>query len=271
MRVSVSASSANLGPGFDSLGLALTLPFIASTEPGESLLQADDRHPLVVAYQRAGGSRPLWWRSPIPPGRGLGFSGAARVAGALLGVEETGDAESEAQVRARALELAIELEGHPDNAAASMLGGLTAAVGTTAVRVPLGAALDVVVWWPTTVTSTRKARAALPEMVPFVDAVFNVAHASVLVAALAAGDLDAIGNAMHDRLHQDLRLAMSPPSQEALDAMRAAGVVAAWLGGSGPTVACFVEPGDGLRVVAKLPTSGVARVLQIDERGARFT
>lgn len=271
MRVCVPASSANLGPGFDTLGLALRMPFHAATEPDESLLRADERHPLVVAYRRSGGTGSLWWRSPIPPGRGLGFSGAARVAGAVLGtLEALGSDHITDEVRSKALAVAVDLEGHPDNAAASMLGGVVASVGSTSVKVPLPVPLEVVVWWPRTETSTRKARAALPDVVPFEDAVFNVAHSSVLVAALASGDLKAIGLAMQDRLHQERRLDMSPRSRVALDAMRRAGVVGAWLGGSGPTVACFVTPGDGKRVTERLPGDGTSRVLRIDMLGARI-
>lgn len=279
MRASVPASSANLGPGFDTLGIALSLPFVASTEPDDGLLLAGERHPLTVAYRAAGGDGPLWWRSPIPPGRGLGFSGAARVAGALLGTAQAeGGATPSAAARRAALRIAVELEGHPDNAAASMLGGMTAALTDTAltdtartdvaVRIPMPVPLDVVVWWPTTETSTRKARMALPTTVPFEDAVFNVAHSAVLVAAIAAGDLEAIGVAMRDRLHQEQRLELSPPSREALRTLWSAGVIGAWLGGSGPTVAAFVRRGDGPRVCGALPTSGTARVLTVDLHGA---
>lgn len=283
MRVSVPASSANLGPGFDTLGIALNLPFVASTEPEDGLLLAGERHPLMVAYRAANGAGSLWWRSPIPPGRGLGFSGAARVAGALLGVVSAEQSAGESHggagqgdrrvvltpaLRRSALSIANELEGHPDNAAASMFGGVTAALSEVAVRVPMPVPLDVVVWWPKTETSTRKARMALPATVSFEDAVFNVAHSSVLVAAIAAGDLDAIGAAMRDRLHQERRLEMSPPSRAALDVLWSAGVVGAWLGGSGPTVAAFVRLGDGPRVCSALPASGTSRVLNIDLHGA---
>lgn len=267
MRVSVPASSANLGPGFDALGMALDLEFLLSTAPGGAMHPAEPTHPAAVAFARAGGEGPLWWKSPIPPGRGLGFSGSARVAGALLGYLQAGRPETEA--RPLALGLACELEHHPDNAAASMLGGITVAAGGRALRIATPLDLDVVVWWPATETSTNKARAALPPTVPFEDAVFNVGRSSLLVAALAAGDAGALAVAIDDRLHQDARLALSPPSAAALDILRGAGVVACWLSGSGPTVAAFVVPEDADRVVALLPPDGTARVLHIDQRGAR--
>lgn len=267
MRVTVPASSANLGAGFDALGMALDLPFRLSTEPADDLLVVTPGHPAAVAFHRAGGEGELWWRSPIPPGRGMGFSGAARVAGALAGFLTAGRPEPDA--RSAALDLATELEGHPDNAAASMLGGVVVAAGGRAVRVPVAVDLEVVVWWPATETSTAASRTALPDSVPFADAVANVGRASLLVAALAAGDLRALGVATEDRLHQERRLAASPPSAVALAALRSAdGVVAAWLSGSGPTVAGFVEPGCGAAVLDHLPAEGTGRVLSIDQRGA---
>ncbi|MFN8053150.1 MAG: hypothetical protein U0Q22_17020 [Acidimicrobiales bacterium] len=268
MRVSVPASSANLGPGFDALGMALDLPFVLSNAPGGKMLSAEPSHPAALAFAAVGGLGPLWWRSPIPPGRGLGFSGAARVAGALLGLLQQGVDESLA--RPRALGVACELEGHPDNAAASMLGGIVVAAGGRALPVRTSLALDVVVWWPESATSTNKARAALPATVPFEDAVFNVGRSALLVAALAAGDATALALAMQDRLHQDARLELSPSSAVALDALREAGVVAAWLSGSGPTVAAFVERGDGDRVMGALPADGTSRLLPVDHLGARI-
>jgi len=267
MKVSVPASSANLGPGFDVLGMALDVPFVLSTDPGGARHAAEPTHPAAVAFAKAGGKGPLWWESPIPPGRGLGFSGAARVAGALAGFLQGGLSEEAA--RPPALDVAVELEGHPDNAAASMLGGITVATGGRALRVPTPLDLRVVVWWPPTATSTNSSRAALPDVVPFADAVFNVGRAALLVAALAAGDTDALATAMEDRLHQPARLQAAPTSAAALDALRSAGAVAAWLSGSGPTVAGFVHPADAERVVAALPPDGTARSLAIDTNGAR--
>lgn len=269
MRIGVPASSANLGPGFDALGLALAMPFEVSVGVADDdLLPADERHPLTIAFRRAGGRSTLWWRSPIPPGRGLGFSGSARVAGAFAGYLESGCAEAEARVRG--LELAIELEQHPDNAAASMLGGAVASADGHSVRIPLARAWQVVVWWPSTETSTNAARAALPATVAFAGAVFNIGRTSLLVAALVTGDSAALGVATEDRLHSDQRLRLSPASAGALERLRSAGPVATWLSGSGPTVAALVEPGDAQRVLAVLPHDGTARVLDIDDVGARI-
>ncbi len=275
MRIVAPASSANLGPGFDALGLALDLPFLfAVDDADDALLACEPGHPAAVAYRSAGGrSERLNWRSPIPPGRGLGFSGAARAAGALAGRLECG--VEEAAARREALEIAVRLEGHADNAAASMLGGFVVSAAGHSLRVPLGVEVEVVVWWPDSETSTGRARAALPSTVPFENAVFNVGRSSLLVAALATGDLDALGAATEDRLHTDVRLAMSPVSGEALASMRDAGVVACWLSGSGPTVAGLVAvgtgegAGEGDRVARLLPTAGTTRILGVDQRGAQ--
>ena len=216
------ASSANLGPGFDALGLALELPFelAVGASPADGFLPCEPRHPATVAAFAAAGGDPgtdLWWRSPIPPGRGLGFSGAARVAGAFAASRD----------RDEAFATAVALEGHPDNAAASTFGGLVATASGRAVNVQLGADLEVVVWWPETETSTNAARAALPDVVDRSDAVLDIGHTALLVAALAAGDLDALSTAVTDRLHQRRRLEREPASRAAIDVLRRVGAIAA--------------------------------------------
>ena len=217
--------------------------------------------------RRAAHRAHLRWRSPIPPGRGLGFSGAARAAGALAGrLESSAD---DATARAEALAIACDLERHPDNAGASMLGGFVVSAGGRSIRVPVQAALELVVWWPEVETSTDRARALLPIEVPFADAVFNVGRSSLLVAALATGDLEALADATQDRLHTDVRLAAAPASRPAIDAFAAAHPLAVWLSGSGPTVAALAAEGDGERIAAAAPDGGVVRVLAVDTAAAR--
>lgn len=273
MIVTAPASSANCGPGFDTLALAVDLPFTFAagrTAEGD-LLRCEPSHPAAVAYREAGGVEDdLWWRSPIPPGRGLGFSGAARVAGALAGAVEAAGVDDPA-TRERALGVAIDLEHHPENAAASMLGGFVVAAGGHAVGVPadLGG-LRLVVWWPSAETSTRAARRLLPDQVPFDEAVFNVGRASLLVAALTTGRFDLLHDATDDRLHTELRLAASPVSKPVLDAWRAdPGVLAAWLSGSGPTVAALVAEADAERVAAAAgEPNGTTKVVTVAAAGA---
>jgi homoserine kinase len=268
MQVVAPASSANLGPGFDTLGLALNLPFHLSVDddPGD-FLPCEPTHPAAVAFVAAGGSGPLFWRSPIPSGRGLGFSGAARVAGAFAGFLHAG--ADPADARSAAFDLAAGLEGHADNAAASTYGGLTVTAGGRVVRLPVPDGLEVVAWWPDSSVATDRARAALPELVPLVDAAFNIGRVALLVAAFAAGDTSTLALATQDRIHQERRLGLSPESATALSAVQASEPLAAWLSGSGPTVAALVHHTQADRALTAFGEAGTARRLKIDSIGVR--
>ena len=299
MIVRAPASTANLGPGFDALGLAVDLPFdvwvpdvaagadaagaagadaagdgaddagagvagpVADVESGDvppaGFLVAEENHPAAIAHRAAGGSGELWWRSPIPPGRGLGFSGAAAVAGAFAATRD----------REAAFEVAAEVEGHPDNAAPSTHGGFCVTAGDATIRLDPPTGVDLVVWWPATTTSTRRSRAALPEEVSFADAAFNVGRAALLVAAVAAGRLDAWDAGTRDRLHQDRRLELAPESADVLDRCREHGALGAWLSGSGPTVAALCAPETTGALLAALAGSGTARSLGLCDDGVR--
>ncbi len=272
--VRVPASSANLGPGFDVLGLALSLWFDAGV--GEAPADAtvpDDGHPAAVAFARGGGTGPLWVRTRIPAGRGRGFSGAARVAGLAAALVQRGGPDAIASSRAEIHRLAAELEGHPDNVGASLLGGATASTAEEVRALPLAMAGRIVVWYPRTTTSTRASRGALPDRVAIADAVANIAGTAMLVAALAAGDPAGLAAVSRDRLHQDARLSRVPESRAALDAMLASGAWGAWLSGSGPTVACWCDGARVDDVAARLRATGPADattlVLDVDRRGAR--
>lgn len=273
--VRVPGSSANLGPGFDGVGMALSLYVeagVVGVDPmPDRARELDEHHPASIANRRAGGASALWMRGEIPMGRGLGFSGAARVAGALLAVNGGAACEPRrADVKQHVIDVTATLEGHADNVAASLLGGIVGTNGSASSSFLPGCALDVVVWIPDFTTSTSESRGKLPVSVSFDDAVFNVTHTALLMAALAAGDLDSLARATADRLHQDLRFAHAEPSRVARDAMLAAGAVCAWLSGSGPTVACFVRAGEGDDIAGRLPTNGRARVVSIDPTGASF-
>jgi homoserine kinase len=271
----VPASTANLGPGFDALGMALTLyADIGICEPDappppRRAQLVGDTHPAAIAFRRGGGEGALWVRSPIPMGRGLGFSGAMRVGGLVAAwARRAGTGADLDADRAGLLELAIELEGHGDNVAASLYGGVVATAAGRAVVVPLAIEPAVLAWVPSFTTATEKSRRALPATVSFGDAVFNVGRTALLVAALAAGDVDALRTATGDRLHQDLRMAEAEPSRHALDAGLDAGAWCGWLSGSGPTVALLCAPGDADAIVATLPAAGEVKVLGVDREGA---
>lgn len=277
MIVRVPASSANLGPGFDALGMALTVyadiifePVLADPvlEVGAKLL--DEQHPATIAFRRAQGKGPLWLRSSIPVGRGMGFSGAVRVGGLVAAHAQLNGTDPDRLQGAlpELLTLATELEGHADNVAASLYGGVVATAAGHAVRVPIALEPAMVLWVPSFATSTDDSRRKLPDSVPFADAVYNIGRTALLVAAIAAGDIRALRAATEDRIHQDLRLANAQPSRAALTAALAAGAWAAWLSGSGPSIAVMCAVDDADAIAAALPSDGHSKVLGIDRRGA---
>ena len=160
------ASSANLGPGFDTLGMALSLYVEAGVVDGEPPAGSqciDQFHPAGIAFRRAGGEGDLWVCSPIPVGRGLGFSGAVRVAGIVAAhAQQLGNDPAQLAKNASAmLALGSELEGHADNVAASLFGGIVATADGRAVQIPLAFDPAIVVWIPGSTTSTDESRSKL--------------------------------------------------------------------------------------------------------------
>lgn len=275
--VRVPASTANLGPGFDALGMALDIHaevgvLEGPTEPADRADAVGATHPAAVAYRAAGGVGELWVRSPIPIGRGLGFSGAMRVAGATAALaRRDGDVGDDRDWRAEVLAVAAELECHADNAAASLYGGVVATDGVRAVAVAVAFDPDVVLWIPEATTSTSASRTSLPSEVTFADAVFNVGRTAVLIGALGSGDVGLLAAATEDRLHQDRRFAMAEGSRAALAAGLAAGAWCGWLSGSGPTVALLADSGSGGNIAAALPPGAARRVVGIDREGTVVT
>jgi len=276
--VSAPASSANLGPGFDCLALALDLPFVLGVgvvaDPDlfpARVHDAEPSHPAVVAFREAGGdpSSTAWWSSPIPPGRGLGYSGAARVAGAYAAGLLDGLDDGEARLGAH--RIAARLEAHPDNSAASAFGGFTVATGDQVISLAVPDDLAVIVWSPGPATSTDASRRSLPGRVQLEDAAFSVARAAGWVAAVASGRLEVLRDACEDRLHQDLRLSARPDARDVRDHLLGRPeVLAAWLSGSGPSIAALV-PSDLVELAAaSIPGEGVVRVLSIDPVGVRL-
>jgi homoserine kinase len=271
--VRVPASSANLGPGFDTLGMALSLHVEAGVIEGEvpsAAQRIDQFHPAGIAFRRAGGEGDLWVTSPIPVGRGLGFSGAVRIAGIVAAHAQRhgSDPDLLASQTHTMLGLASELEGHADNVAASLFGGIVATADGRAVRVPLAFDPAIVVWIPSFTTSTDESRTRLGSNVALDDAVFNIGRVALLVAALAAGDTAALRSATQDRLHQDRRLAAVEPSRAALQIALDAGAWCSWLSGSGPTVAAMCPFDDADELAAHMPGDGHTKVLRIDHEGA---
>jgi len=259
INVRVPATSANLGPGFDVLGLALGLyneivydeaDHVTVAIEGEGAGRLDTGPGNVVAraarmaYEAAGRRFPgaaIRCVNRIPPARGLGSSAAAWVGGlvaanAVLGSPLERDA---------LLALACRGEGHPDNVAAALLGGLTVScvsgesVAAVSLRVP--AELLWVVLVPRLESSTREARAVLPETVTRADAVFNLQRMGLLLAALASGRMDALSMAMDDRLHQPQRQALFPWMDAVRRAALESGALGCVLSGAGPSLLAAVR------------------------------
>ncbi|MEU4770678.1 homoserine kinase [Micromonospora sp. NPDC023644] len=266
VRVRVPATSANLGPGFDALGLALALHddvaaevtargvTVAVAGQGAGELPADDRHLVVRAMRAAfdvlGGQPPglaVECVNRIPQARGLGSSSAAIVAGVLLARALVTDGENRLD-DAAALRLAAEIEGHPDNVAPCLLGGFTLAwtepSGARAVSLPVAEGVRPTVFVPAERGLTATARAALPATVPHADAALNAGRAALLVHALTA-DPGLLLPATVDRLHQDYRADGMRGSADLVEALRGAGV-AAVISGAGPTVLALTDPPEGL-------------------------
>jgi len=252
--VRVPASSANLGPGFDSFAAALSVHLeLEVEETGSFALETDLSVPLgrenlcVRAFERLHPADDFTFRlrSAIPLAGGLGSSAAAIVAGLIA-------ADHIFELDADLLALATELEGHPDNVAAALEGGFVVCAdgGATRFEAPTGLeALAVVPREPAASgaagsrVSTHTARAALPESVPLKDAVFNVAHAALLMLGLSRGDWDLLARGLQDRLHQERRGELFPRSYQLLRQARSLGALGATISGAGPTVLvwCFYE------------------------------
>lgn len=270
--VRTPASSANLGAGFDVFGMAVDLfADVGLGDAPDGAQQIDEHHPGHVAFDRFGGAGPLWMRCNIPMARGLGFSGAVRVGAGALAIAQSG--RSIENAADDILSVAGELEGHGDNVAASLLGGVVAFVDGRGIPFPLGSTLSAcafVAWVPDVTTSTDRSRRALSREVPRSAAVHNVGRATQFALAFAHDDPSLLTGATSDHLHQAERLALIPGAADAIDAGVCAGAWCAWLSGSGPTVAMLVERSLTDRVVASLPAGGHAKVLSIDTRGARL-
>ena len=268
--VSVPASTANLGAGFDVLGMALDLrTSLGDGEPPTADAQPlDEHHPATVAFRRGGGSGTLWLRSSVPIGRGLGFSGVARVGGAALAiVQREGELDGR---RDQVMSIAADLERHGDNVAASVYGGIVAWVDGRVIPLRVGRQLGagrVIAWIPETTTSTDRSRATLTADVARTDVVHNLGRLAAFVAAVEQDAPALLAGATDDRLHQPQRLASMPDARRAIDVATSAGAWCGWLSGSGPTVALWCDPLLVDRILDLLPSSGHAKVLRLDRAG----
>ena len=295
--VKVPATSANCGPGFDSLGLACTLYNTFTYEvckdglelvidgEGKDLLSADAGNLAFAAFFKVWTKMTdqeiglkVHMRNNIPLSRGLGSSSTAIVAGLMAANYMTGSTLTKADL----VNLATEMEGHPDNVAPALLGGFTISYmeDKTAHSFSFIPAkkLKLVAVVPSMPLSTSKARAAIPTLVPHCDAVFNASRTALLIGALMSGEYSYLSAALEDKLHQPYRASLIPGMEEAFTAAKAMGAYNAIISGAGSTLMAYApvtgNPDEiGQAMVAALAAKGMDatyHVLNIDIEGAKI-
>ena len=253
VTVKVPATSANMGPGFDCLGIALDIWNSVTVELGASgfVINGEGREELPTGrsnlvyrsfglpFEESGKQVPdvsVTCDNQVPLGRGLGSSSAAVVGGLLAGNDLCGQPLSQQEL----LELAARTEGHPDNASAALLGGCRIVVWDgprlVASAVPIPDDLRAVVFVPDVAMPTEQARSLLPDRVSRQDAVYNMGRVGLLVAALATGDFTHLAIATEDRLHQPARQTIFPAMTNIFRAANAAGALGVFLSGAGSSV-----------------------------------
>ena len=255
----VPASTTNLGPGFDVLGLALQLYSKVTLETTEVETQVvvkgvdADKIPstsehiafqaVELVFDRSGNKRPKGFKleieNGIPAIRGLGGSGTAILGGLLTANALCRTPFSDAEL----LNFATELEGHPDNVAASLYGGIVvSAMKNTevhTVRLTCPPILSIVLAIPDFPLSTQQARDVLPTSVSFADAVYNTSRSTLLIASIVTGQFEMLRVAMKDRLHQPYRTSLIPGFNDVAEAATTAGALSVALSGAGPTIAAY--------------------------------
>jgi homoserine kinase len=303
VTVEVPASSANLGAGYDCVGVALAITNRIEVEVRvwsrgaiELTVEGEGRNELtedrdnrfvrgleaVLRAARGELSEGVGWRismqNHIPLARGLGSSAAATVGGVLAGNALAGEALSTAEL----LRIACGIEGHPDNAAAALLGGFVVSAsgpdGVEAIRFDSPRDLRAVLFIPDMRLPTDEMRAALPLSVPLADAVANLGAVAVGVAGLATGRYELLGRLTVDRLHEPYRATVYPQLPRMVEAARSAGALGACLSGAGSTILAFTESMAGITRIesaffaaaAELDLAGRVLVVEPRNAGARI-
>ncbi|SMC56986.1 homoserine kinase [Sporomusa malonica] len=294
VKIRVPGTTANCGPGFDAVGIACTiyndLELTLSDQGGISLevagegagaIPADASNVVVKAIQMvltktgypANGIK-LNMVNNIPLARGLGSSAAAIVGGLVAANELTGNRLTKEEI----LDMATAIEGHPDNVAPAIFGGITVSImdsGTAKyLRFLPPKNFSMVAVIPEFNLSTKAARKVLPDSVPFADAVFNVSRTALLIGALCTGELKLLLHALEDRLHQPYREQLIPGMAQVLAAARQAGALGAALSGAGPCLLAFTADNSDEIGQAMVKAFNIHKVdaryqlLQIDTQGA---
>ncbi len=294
ISVQVPATSANLGPGFDCLGLALCLynkiivktdqPFkISLTGPYTTGISLEQNnlvwHTMCLLWQNVGFPIPsisLTLESHIPPARGLGSSSAAIVGGLLAANTLAGNPLNQLEL----VQMATQIEGHPDNVTPALLGGITLAVPTNDGILPRiltnSPKIRAIVVVPELLLKTNTARGVLPPKITRREAVFNIAHVALLVEAFLKEEYQLLREGMLDQLHQNQRSRLIPGMHDTLKAALDAGAYGAALSGSGPTLLALTPPETETDVTEAMKTAfkkhsiqAQAYTLDIDTKGAQ--
>jgi homoserine kinase len=282
VTIEVPATSANLGPGYDCLGLALDLHNRVTLTKLDGALRVEPAHSMVeqiaaMFFGQKEVDQPAFgfsWsiKGDVPRSRGLGSSVTVRL-GVLMGLNELA---GRPLGKDRLYRLCSEAEGHPDNVGPALFGGFVVASNNTEwIQFPVDDALGVVLLIPDYEVETSLARAALPEAVPHGHAARNTAHACTLVAAFATRQYDRIRNALADYLHQPYRKHLVHGLMDIIGAGVKAGALGGYLSGSGSAVACFTDAenattiGEAMRkALEKTGHQGRALTTRVDNRGA---
>ena len=295
VKIRVPGTTANCGPGFDAVGIACTIYndleltlhdeggiSLAVTGEGAGFIPADESNVVVKAIRmilnktghKDQGIK-LTMLNNIPLARGLGSSAAAIVGGLVGANELTGRHFTKEDL----LTMATTIEGHPDNVAPAIFGGITVSIMDNAsvkyLRFLPPAAFSMIAVIPEFNLSTKAARKVLPETVPFADAVFNVSRTALLIGALCTGELKLLSHALEDRLHQPYREKLIPGMTQVLAAARQTGALGAALSGAGPCLLAFTEAGNAdligkamVKAFSNYKVQARYHLLQIDQQGA---
>lgn len=287
--VRVPATSANIGPGFDSLGLALALYCnveFCESSGGISISGCDKKYATadnlaLIAYKytferlgRQFDGVSVKIKSDIPVARGLGSSAALTVAGVVAANEMCGGTLTKQEI----LKICTELEGHPDNAAPAIYGELTASMMQDnipyCVSYPVNENVSFIALVPPFETSTKAARALLPKKIAYCDAIHNISHTALLLKALEFGDAKLIAASLRDALHEPYRKALIPDFDRVKALALANGAAAFYISGSGSTcMGVFFEDNFHTKIELALSAQGIAWELvplMVDYRGAKI-
>lgn len=295
VSVRVPATSANCGPGFDSIGIALTLHNCLALQigardalevSGEGILELQ-LNAQTIAHRAAHrvfqqlsipvAGVQLKLENQIPLSRGLGSSSAAIVGGLVAANAWASKNDNRALSTPDLLDLATEIEGHPDNVAPALLGGfVVSALGengrVTSIRLDVKKFPRFALWIPETELATKTARGVLPDAYSRANAIFNLSRAALLVAALASGDFEALCEALRDKIHQDFRAPLVPAFGEISRAAMENGAFGVTLSGAGPSILAWLpEENDAIAAMQNAAQSAGVRgrvmELEVDETG----